>query len=131
VIGTPSCQRAISRSVKTRFDRPGRDRVALGDEGIEAVEGAARAAAQRAALRRIRVNVVEVGEVLGVFGFAVHRDGVGALDFAVAALDGRERRARPERRGYDHRRDRRVSEYASCHGGHYNRPGEVGQVFDY
>ena len=54
-------------------------RLALGQPRLEIIEAAHHVQAQAAAFGGVRPDVVEVLEAGGVFGFAVHGDGVGAL----------------------------------------------------
>ena len=65
-------------------------RLALEDERVEVVEAADRVQSHFAALGRVRVGVIEVGEVGAVFQIAVHRHAVAGVDILGRARGGRQ-----------------------------------------
>ncbi len=80
-------------------------RDALEDEAVEAVEGAERALMHLAALGRVGVGVVEMGEAGRVFRVAMHGDGGADIDVRLRRRGGpeetREKREREDKGGRD------------------------------
>src|SRR5690606_4336658 len=95
-----------ARLIEARFEqrvvdeRKARRRLALDDIGIEAVEGADARIAHLAALRRLRVHIVEMLEAGCVFELAEKRDAVplGITRLRGARSEGGKREAGREQR---------------------------------
>ena len=81
--------------------------VALEDELVEIVEGADRRQGQRAAFGRVRVSVVEMGEVGAVFELAVHRRAMPRLRRLVGPAEAASAGARRPWRASQGDMDRR------------------------
>ena len=79
--------RADHQRVVNEANLRGRD--APDDEGVEAVEGADGRLLDRAALGRVRVDVVEMGEVGPVFRRAVHGQRMADVDIPARRVRGR------------------------------------------
>ena len=77
--------------------------MAFGNEAMEAVEGAEFGLAQHAPLRRVGIDVIEVGEIRAILGLAVHGECMHRPGFV--ASDGARRHAEEQNQGQRRRGD--------------------------